>query len=145
FDSAGTLYVSNFNTNSVLAVSSVGALSTYATGFSGPEGLVFDNAGELFVANENGNSISKVAPGGGVATTFVDNTHGLVQPQQLTIDGAQNLYVKATNSTIDMVAIASASVSAFASGLNSVTGLAFDKLGNLYASNFTVSTIDEIS
>ena len=47
-----------------------GVATTFASGFSAPEGLTFDAAGNLYVVNAGDNTVKMVGPGGGVATTF---------------------------------------------------------------------------
>ena len=66
-----------------------GAVTTFATGFSSPDGIAFDKAGNLYVANETG-TVSLVGPGGGVATTFAA---GLTGPSGLVFDKAGDLLV----------------------------------------------------
>ena len=65
-DSAGNLYVSNFNTNQVLKFGPTGAsLGVFASGFNQPSGLEFDAAGNLYVASYAGGSVRKFSPSGG--------------------------------------------------------------------------------
>ncbi len=68
FDSAGNLYVANYNNNTVSQVTPAGAVSTFASGFNLPDGLAFDSAGNLYVANWTGGTVSEVTPAGLVST-----------------------------------------------------------------------------
>ena len=78
-----------------------GAVSTFASGLNGPEGLAFDAAGNLYVANWGDSTISKVTPAG-VVSTFVSS--GVNGPYGPVFDAAGNLYVaNYGNSTISEI------------------------------------------
>ena len=66
-----------------------GDVSTFASGFNGPDGLAFDAAGNLYVANQCNGTVSEVTPAG-VVSTFAS---GFNQPCGLAFDAAGNLYV----------------------------------------------------
>ena len=59
FDAAGTLFVSNGVSNTVVKISPLGDVSLFAAGtfLSSPRGLAFDGQGNLFVANSGNNTI----------------------------------------------------------------------------------------
>ena len=81
----------------VSKVTPAGVVSTFASGFNGPDGLAFDAAGNLYVANDDANFngiVSKVTPAG-VVSTFAS---GFNSPEGLAFDAAGNLYV-ANNGT----------------------------------------------
>ncbi len=113
-------------------------VSTFASGFSDPQGLAFDAAGNLYVANDGNNTVSKVTPAG-VVSTFASGFNG---PDGLAFDAAGNLYVANENgNTVSKVTPAGV-VSTFASGFNLPSSLAFDAVGNLYVTNIgTVSKV----
>src|SRR5439155_101531 len=75
----------------VSKVTPAGALSTFASGLNGPDGLAFDAAGNLYVANRVGNTVSKVTPGGAVSTFATLPTGSF--PLGLAFDAAGTLYV----------------------------------------------------
>ena len=87
-------------------------VSTFASGFSSPEGLAFDAAGNLYVGNTNSATVSKVTPAG-VVSTFASGFSG---PEGLAFDAAGNLYV--ANQGFDTVSKVTPAgvVSTFASG-----------------------------
>ena len=57
---AGNLFVANDFNNTVSEVTPSGVVTTFAVGFSGPEGLAFNASGDLFVTNTGDDSISEV-------------------------------------------------------------------------------------
>lgn len=67
-DGQGNLLQANFYGDSITKIDRQGAAQTFATGLSGPVGVVADRkTGEIYVANCRGNSIAKVSPDGSVA------------------------------------------------------------------------------
>jgi hypothetical protein len=58
----------------VTNVTTGGTQSTFATGFSTPEGLVF--GGNRYIAGSGNNTVSYVGPGSGAATRFVSGFNG---------------------------------------------------------------------
>jgi len=65
FDSAGTLYATDYIGDRLMKITPAGVPSVFvSTGLDNPQDLVFDDEGNLFVANYNGHNIVKVTPGG---------------------------------------------------------------------------------
>ena len=81
----------NTTANYLTKIYSVGAVSTFATGLSGPAAMVKDNSGNIYVANyQGGNTISKITPAGIVSTFATVQS----PPYALAIDLTTNtLYV----------------------------------------------------
>ena len=143
FDSAGDLYVDGGSpTTYINKITPGGLISTFATGFSNPQGMAFDSAGNLFVADYGVNTIFKYTPAG-VQSTFIT---GLSNPTSgLAFDSAGNLYVSnGGNNTIGKITPGGA-LSTFATGLSNPAGLAFDSAGNLYVANYGNNTIQQFS
>ena len=96
FDPAGNLYVIN-SQGGVPVVSKItpaGVISTFASGFSEPDGLVCDSAGNVFVADDNAHTISMVTPSGAVSA--IATNAGF--PEGLAFDSAGTLYFAETTS-----------------------------------------------
>jgi sugar lactone lactonase YvrE len=106
------------------------SLTTYASGFSGPEGIAFDKMGNLFVANANNSTIMKVTPSG-VISTFVNS--GLNQPTGLAFDSIGNLYVANPSGNFISKVTPTGIVSKFVSGITGPWCIAFGPDGNLFA------------
>ncbi len=122
-DSAGNLYISEFNSGRIRKVSN-GAITTVAgsgtPGFSGdngsatsaqlngPEGVAVDSAGNLYIADFGNNRIRKVANGviatiAGTGTPGFSGDNGpatsaqLAYPDGVALDSAGNVYVADTD------------------------------------------------
>ena len=117
-DSAGNLYVADFNNDAIRKITPDLVVSTPAGGaqngsndgsgqgasFRGPLGVAVDGAGNLYVTDENNDTIRKVTPGGLVTTLagsplsggWVDGTGGdarMTYPHGIAVDGSGNIYV----------------------------------------------------
>lgn len=81
FDSAGNLFVSDYNYGNgiICEYTPGGTRSTFASGLSEPSGLAFDNADNLFVSGLISGSIYEYTPGG-TQTVFAS---GLQYPTYL--------------------------------------------------------------
>ena len=60
FDSAGNLYVTNSDNDTVSEVTPAGVVSSFASGLNRPIGLAFA-AGNLYVANYGDNTVKKIS------------------------------------------------------------------------------------
>jgi sugar lactone lactonase YvrE len=147
FDSAGNLYVRNFNT--IEKFSSAGVdLGTFAsTGLSNPLGLAFDSADNLYAANQGTDTIEKFTPAG-VGSVFANS--GLNGVQGLAFDSAGNLYAAnfSGNSIEKFTPGGVGSVfasSIFTGSFKNPGGLAFDRAGNLYVANRGGTTIERFT
>jgi sugar lactone lactonase YvrE len=134
FDSAGNLYVANFNSNTIEKFTPGGVGSVFAgTLLNGAESLAFDSAGNLYASNTNNNTIVRFTPGG-VGSVFAST--GLNVPQGLSFDASGNLYAVnyGTNSIEKFTPGGVGSVFATAL-LSGPFQLTIDAAGNFYTSN----------
>jgi sugar lactone lactonase YvrE len=120
-DSAGNLFIADYNNNCIGEVTPAGVVSTVAgngtAGFSGdggpatsaqldePFGVAVDTAGNLFIADLGNERVRKVTPGGVVSTAAGNGTQGfsgdggpataaqLNFPQDAAVDTAGNLFI----------------------------------------------------
>jgi sugar lactone lactonase YvrE len=112
----------------------------------GIEGLTGDDAGNLYVAARGGDAgcpVLRVDSAGGAGQTPV--TVGTVappcSPAGITFDGAGRLYITGAGAGSDQIAVLTPNAAApppatiFATGMPGANGLAFDRHGNLYASD----------
>ena len=62
-DGAGNVYATNADPTqgTITKITPGGSVSSFGTGFGGPQGIVFDASGNLFIANLNSDVIYKVA------------------------------------------------------------------------------------
>jgi beta-glucanase (GH16 family) len=140
-DSAGSVYVSDTDNDTIRVITSAGMVTTLAgqagtsgsadgprtaARFNGPSGIVTDTAGNLYVADTLNHTIRKVTSSGVVSTIAgmagvsgtADGTGTAARfygPQGLTLDGAGNLYVTDTNNdTIRKVVTSTSAVTTVA-------------------------------
>jgi sugar lactone lactonase YvrE len=171
-DGAGNVYVADTDNNSVRKITSVGVVSTLATGFNGPSGIAADTAGNVYVADTLNDTLRRITPAGAVGVVAgmagssgsADGTGSAARfhgPQGLAIDASGNLYVADTNNdTIRKVVLSSGAVTtvagqAGASGSADGTGsqarfffpsgVAIDTAGNLFVADTDNSTVREIT
>jgi sugar lactone lactonase YvrE len=135
-DTAGNLFIADYNNHRVRKVTPAGVINTVAgngtQGFSGdggpansaelycPEGVAVDTVGNLFIADEGNNCARKVTPGGVISTVAGNATEGfsgdggtatsaqLYNPSGVAVDAADNLFIADTgNDRVRKVAGAS--------------------------------------
>ncbi|HEY1381950.1 MAG TPA: NHL repeat-containing protein [Gemmataceae bacterium] len=144
---AGTLYVSDYGSNSILKVATNGTVSTYRSGFNTPTGIVLDASGNLYVADQGNNRVVRIPAGGGTPTVWATGTTDFA-PVGLALDRTgSNLYISDTNDQAVYRVGTSAPAGALPAPFAAVsfpTGLAVGTDGTLYVSSFTTNTIRTI-
>jgi sugar lactone lactonase YvrE len=167
-DGAGNLYVADTYNNTIRKiVLATGLVSTFAGGMMGfadgegaaanfntPEGLAADGAGDLYVADSWNSRIRKIVLATGLVSTLalssgdgIGTEAGFNFPAGLVADGAGNLYVTDSASTVRKIVLGTAVVSTLCGTalrygsmngtgpgalFNSPFGVAVDGAGNLY-------------
>jgi len=146
-----------------------GQVSTFATGFTTPDGLTVDELNNIFVSNSNNHTINKITPGGTVSTFagngvagYADGTGTAAQFKNVTdikIDGSGNFYIADASNQRIRKATSSAVITTFAGSGNAgiVNGpaasaefnepryIATAPSGNLYISDSQNNIIREIT
>ena len=95
FDQYGNLFVTNGYSGygneqtAIYKISSEGMVTKFHSGLIGATGLAFDTIGNLFVSDDS-DQVFKIDPNGNL-TVFISN--GLTNPNALTIDPDDNVYV----------------------------------------------------
>jgi tripartite motif-containing protein 71 len=143
FDSAGNLYASNRNGNSISKFDSSG-LFKGSISTSQPFGLAFDSSGNLYAANDGESSISKFDSTGSFVSYFGPATTGYTHVG-LSFDSSGYLYAANNNNTIDKYDPLGNLVSTLINDSRQWTpvDIAFDSAGILYTSNYGSSTISK--
>jgi DNA-binding beta-propeller fold protein YncE len=141
FNHLGTLFASNFNTNTISIFDPSGVYyGSISSNINGPMGLAVDSENVLYVANHVNSTIVQLKSSGFTIST------DLRYPRGLAIDSSGNIYTsnwvdhtisKFNSSGIFQMTIGSPS------NLNSPWGLAIDQRDNLYASNGGMNTISK--
>ncbi len=124
-DSAGNIYVADYNNNAIRKVTSSGQVSTLAgsstqafghadgsgtnASFYGPQGVAVDSSGNVYVADYNNNAIRVISPAGQVTTLAGSPTQAAGHadgsgssalfdgPAAVAVDSAGNVYVADQN------------------------------------------------
>jgi uncharacterized protein (TIGR03437 family) len=188
-DAAGNIYFADDDDNRVRHVDLNGIISTVAgngvPGYSGdggqavsaslngPQGIRLDGNGNLFIADYNNNVIRKVVLATGIISTVVGNgnfqysgdggsaTSAGIDPYDLAIDGAGNLYIADYyNSRIRKVSAATQNISTIAginapgdgetgpanqAALDGPVGISVDASGSVYVVDSYNNTVKKIN
>ena len=154
-DEAGTIYVADRNNDRIQkwAKNSAGAYTTgetvaggntYNTGtetakLNSPGGVFVDKAGNVYATSNWNHAVQKWAPGatkpvivaGG--NWYGSSLNQLASPEAIYVDDDGNVYVgEGGNGRVTKWAPGATSGVVVASGINNLTGMAFDGKGNLY-------------
>ena len=126
FNTSGNLFVAAAVNGSIYQFTPSGTRTTFASsGFGWPAGVAFNSNGNLFTSDLISGNIYQFTPSG-TKSTFIT---GLVNPQALAFDSANNLYVLGggTGSAYIDKITPGGTISTFVSGLSVPTpgGLAF--------------------
>ena len=160
FDGFGNLFVATLDTairgdnrGQILKFAPDGTVTIFATGLDSPSGLAFDSAGNLYVSDSNithggfrgegkrkgggeGGRVTKITPGGVKSLFAILDPTTFHQNFAVAVDEQNNLFVADNlQSAIYMITPDRGIISVFVSLPFSPIGLAFDRAGNLYASD----------
>lgn len=141
-DSAGTVYVTDFNHRVVtLPAGSNNQSELPFTGLSYPEGVVVDSAGSVYVADRGNSRVLKLPQGAkdAVVLPFTD----LKNPDGVAVDSAGNVFVTDTdnNRVVKLEAGSNTQTVVPFTGLSVPWGIAVDGSGNLYVSEHDSSQV----
>jgi len=149
FGPDGNIYVADFgillsnpNGTTVYKVTPQGAVSTFATGFTGASGNDFDANGNLIQANIAAGRVDRVSPSG--VRTTITNT-GLQGPVGVAVASNGDIFVaNCGGNSISRISNGVVSDFVVGSGLSCPNGLTFGPEGNLYTVNFNNGGIYKI-
>ena len=141
FDDAGNMYVTNYGNNTISKKDLSNTVSTFATGFNKPMGIVFTGPAGLksFKILNNGNGTIYTADGTGVVAPYVS---GIDAPKYLISDNDYNLYLTSGNNIIKVLSPSGHSI-IYATGLSNPYGLVINSAGHLYVSDFDTNAISK--
>ena len=145
-DSAGHVWVTNANTNSVTELSPLGAtIKAYNVG-TGPVGIAIDSAGNVWVSNYADGTVSEInlsacPPYTPYSCTLATYTYSVGSyPMGITINASGNIWISASNGLTKLNSNGII-ISTYSVGAAAMT--AIDALGNIWAS--TSNGITELS
>jgi len=156
-DSHGNIYAPDPQSNTIRKITPDGVVTTfagsgklgYADGkgraatFGTPEAIVADNADNLYVTDCYYKFIRKITPDGTV-TTLVDARADFLNPEALTIDENNNLYLYDYQTIYKITPAGVVSKFIAASGSVALSGMVRDKKGVFYlAAGQGIATVSE--
>lgn len=173
FDRAGNLWVSDQVANSIYKFTKkqlktggdlTPAVTITSSALNGARNLAFDKKGNLWISNDGGDQIEEfakkgLAQGGALTPAVIisdDGSGSLDDCAGIAFDRKGNLWVADVDSSTivefsaaDLKATGNptpvVTISANGASLDGPVGIGFDKKGNLWASNFSGSSIVEFS
>lgn len=122
--------------------SSALTVSGLSPALSGPRGPVLDPQGSLYVADYGNNRVVKIAASGS-ASVIATPSYTTPGPRGVVLDGAGNLYIGATSNIVKVAASGTASQLNNGGLTVSVSGVAVDAAGNVYAADSAGNRIVE--
>jgi hypothetical protein len=167
-DSAGDVWIANYNASSVSELTHKGTLLSPQGGYTGgglssAHSVAIDHTGYAWAANYGDNSISQLGvtcirlgpcQTGAVSPTGGYSGGGLNDPDSIAVDGAGNLWVANANPVVGTPNGVSefsnsgtpiSPATGFApSGANTLTGVAIDGSGDVWLSNSAASNVVEL-
>jgi sugar lactone lactonase YvrE len=146
-DTAGKIYLANFNDGSPYAVTTYEANGTRTTptidlgGFF-PSGVAVDAAGKIYVLNGGGYDTVATFNADGTRTTPTI-TAGVNDPEGVAVDAAGKIYVSnaGSNTVTTYNADGTQTTPTITSGLSNSSGVAVDAAGKIYVSNADSNTV----
>ncbi|HEX4487470.1 MAG TPA: Ig-like domain repeat protein [Terriglobales bacterium] len=159
---AGDLYVANYNGSNVLLVPAAGgsgaALNTGGLTLQFVAGVALDGAGNLFISDHVNSRIVTVTPAGQASVLAISGiSPGLNEPTGLAVDAVGSLYisdwqnariVKVYGMSLGSSSSGTGAVltsGSFTYGASSVTGVAVDGAGTIYAADRTNNRVVKVT
>jgi streptogramin lyase len=147
-DSKGNVYVSDYGDNKIKKITPSGAVTVFAGNTVGEfnllRGIAIDSEDNVYVADYGNNKVKKITPSG-VVSPFADFT----SPKAITVDVDGNVYVAGP---YQIKKITGGVASPFAGSFkgdddmfDEISGIAVDKNGTVYASDYHNFKIKKIT
>jgi PKD repeat protein len=143
-DGSGNAWITNELANSVIKLSSTGAVLSGANGYTGggldfPYGIAIDGSGNAWITNELANSVTEFSSTGAVLSGATGYTGGgLGTPRGIAIDGAGSAWIDNASGVTKLSstgAVLSGTNGYTGGGLNAPAGIAIDGTGNAWIPN----------
>jgi sugar lactone lactonase YvrE len=148
-DGAGTLYVTDTGTNTVVEVpqgcASSSCQRTLDGGFYLPYGVAVDGAGNVYVADSGNNRVVELPSGCTSSACEIAIGRGWNFPFAVAVDSAGNVFVEDFgNHRVERVAVGGGAQTTVVSNLQFSYGIALDAAGDLFVADFGNQLIFEV-
>jgi hypothetical protein len=148
-DGAGTLYVTDVGTSTVIEIPEGCAASscqrTLEGGFAAPYGIAVDGAGDLYVTDVGSNRVLELPPGCTSSACEIPIGSVWSNPSAVAVDTAGNVFVvDLGHQRVERVAAGGGGQTTVVSDLQFSTGIAVDAAGDLFVSDFGNGRIIEV-
>jgi len=140
------MYVTLFDTNRVVTLTSAGVMGDHATGISGPTGLLMTTDGQLLVVSWYDGAVYNVTTAGDFSAAASFATGGSDQRNLIQLaDGRILLASQGSGEVFEVPYPGGGAGSVFAWGFTNPQDFAEDAAGNLYVSDYGSQSVIEIS
>jgi sugar lactone lactonase YvrE len=148
-DGAGTLYVTDTGTSTVIEIPQGCAASscqrTLDGSFTAPVGIAVDGAGNLYVTDVGTNRVLELPAGCTSSSCEIPIGSGWNYPNAIAVDSAGNVFVvDQGHQRVERVAPGGAGQTTVVSDLPFSAGIAVDAAGDLFVSDFSNARIFEV-
>ena len=145
-DSAGNVYISNTQANTILKETLANGVYTESvvasSGLVTPYGIAVDSSGNVYVADNGHNRIVKETPGpGGYTQSVISTTTALSYPTGVAVDASGKLYIADTGVGKILVETPSGASTytetalTYASNFAQIVGITVDPQGDIFVSD----------
>jgi PKD repeat protein len=152
-DGSGNAWITNELANSVIKLSSTGAVLSGANGYTGggldfPYGIAIDGSGNAWITNELANSVTEFSSTGAVLSGATGYTGGgLGTPRGIAIDGAGSAWIDNASGVTKLSSTGAvlSGTNGFSGGGFNVHGIAIDGSGNAWITSIYVNSVTKLS
>lgn len=137
------MYVTQYGDNSIAAVTPAGEVTTFATGLSGPTGLVMTREGRLLVACFNSGGVIDATAGGDLAAA--PSITDVPTPRSMVQLASGRILVVSQSGSVYNLQYPAGTLTLFATVGGTTTDIVEDEAGRIFVSEYTGSRVVDIT